>query len=287
MDDKKLNFTENSNRSNLNVDISEIFWRYFNHWRWILLSVLVSLVIGYFYAKMQIDVYQINASVLIKSPDKYGQSKLLKDIIVESGGDVENEVEVFRSKRLLIGVVDSLGLNVSYYYQTILNKPSELYTASPIKINYDNGILKQLPQPIIFTIKENDEELNLEYSFRGVVKSQSIHSFPFSISTPIGKFQLITKFPKVSLVRPLIIVIQNTNVIISGLAVQAEMNKKNEIISLSTKTYNPQKGVDVLNKVIECYNRDAMMQSNQSAVNTANFIEERLHLLTSELLKWK
>ena len=285
MEETKNNLlTTQTHKKTEMVDLSEVFWRYFNHWRWILLSIMVAMVIGYFYSKMQIDVYQINASVLIKDPEKSGESKLLKDLGVESGGEIENEVEVFRSKRLLVGVVDSLGLNTSYYYQTIFNKPSELYTASPIKLKFDTDLLQNLnSKPLIFNIKQNDDEFDLEYSFSGVTKKLTVKSFPVSVQTSVGRCYLSSVSEKVSLVRPLIIVVQSTNVIISGLSVQAEVNKKNEIIALTTKTYNPKKGIDVLNKVIDSYNRDAMMQSNQSSVNTANFIEERLRLLTSEL----
>src|SRR5690606_34566500 len=43
------------------------------------------------------------------------------------------------------------------------------------------------------------------------------------------------------------------------------------------------KGVDIVNKLIELYNREALEDKNQIAASTVEFIDERLKLLVAEL----
>lgn len=277
-----LNNTPTKNKADI-IDLSDIFWRYFRHWRWILFSIIVALILGFFFGKMQTEVYQVEASVLIKSPAKE-ESALLKDLGVETNSNIENEVEVFRSKRLLNRVVDTLGLNVSYYYKAVLNNLTELYNFSPIKVSVSKSFLANLGNGTVqLTIKQTGEIISVDGVCKNVAFSKSFNDMQMIISTPFGGILLIKKKRDIELSRPLIVVIQGSNAIISNMAVQASINKKNQIIALSTLSFTPQKGIDVLNKVIDSYNEDAMGQMNQSSINTANFIAERIRLLTIEL----
>ena len=45
----------------------------------------------------------------------------------------------------------------------------------------------------------------------------------------------------------------------------------------------PQKGVDILGKLFEIYNRDAIDDKNQIAVRTLQFIDDRLSFVTFQL----
>ena len=45
----------------------------------------------------------------------------------------------------------------------------------------------------------------------------------------------------------------------------------------------PARAKDIINKVVELYNMDAVVDKNIMATNTANFINERLQIVESEL----
>ena len=55
------------------------------------------------------------------------------------------------------------------------------------------------------------------------------------------------------------------------------------ILTLSLKDASPSRAEDVLNMLITAYNEDAIRDKNQVAVNTADFINERLIIISREL----
>lgn len=271
------------------IDLGEIFWKFFSHWRWILLSVIFCSTAGYVYYKMQPDIYQVSATVLIKSNDdkssSIGESKLLDELGVKSGGNVENEVEIFRSKRLLYGIIDSLNLNVSYYYETIwANRLHALYKASPIKIKHDVGVYKKLTGSLIFSISRNNNgSFSLEGTYLNERYKLDFNNLPTTISTSVGVFYFERDNQYGLLDRPLIIRVDPTKSIIRGISFQSSVGKKNDVITLTTTSNNVDKGIDLLNTLIKSYNNDAMAQINRASLNTAEFIDSRLKLLTVEL----
>ena len=55
------------------------------------------------------------------------------------------------------------------------------------------------------------------------------------------------------------------------------------ILTLSLKDSSPIRAEDVLNMLITVYNEEAVRDKNQVAVNTADFINERLIIISREL----
>lgn len=66
------------------------------------------------------------------------------------------------------------------------------------------------------------------------------------------------------------------------LGIQQEEDESS-ILTLSLKDSSPERADDVLNMLITVYNEDAINDKNQVAVNTANFINERLIIIEKEL----
>ena len=64
----------------------------------------------------------------------------------------------------------------------------------------------------------------------------------------------------------------------------ATVNKNSNAISISTVSPTPQKAKAMLDKLVELYNLDAIFDKNMILTNTADFIESRLRLISSELL---
>src|SRR5690606_7913951 len=61
------------------------------------------------------------------------------------------------------------------------------------------------------------------------------------------------------------------------------VNKDASVITISLIEPVVAKGVDILNKLVEVYNREAVEDKNQIAAHTVKFIDERLNFLVSEL----
>src|SRR5690606_17294093 len=61
------------------------------------------------------------------------------------------------------------------------------------------------------------------------------------------------------------------------------VNKDASVLTISLVDAVPDKAEDIINKLIEVYNREAIDDKNQIAENTVKFIDERLNFLVTEL----
>src|SRR5690606_16339848 len=61
------------------------------------------------------------------------------------------------------------------------------------------------------------------------------------------------------------------------------VNKDASVITISMIEPVVAKGIDIINKLVEVYNRETVEDKNQIAENTVKFIDERLNFLVTEL----
>ena len=103
------------------VNIQEILFRYLIHWPWFVVSVIICIVCAWGYLRLATPVYNISATVLIKDDKKGGGASMSSELekmgldgFVSSSNNVDNEIEVLKSKSLAREVVNNLGLFVTY-----------------------------------------------------------------------------------------------------------------------------------------------------------------------------
>ena len=101
------------------INIQEILFRYLIHWPWFVVSVIVCVALAWGYLRLTTPVYNISATVLIKDEKKGGGANMSSELekmglngFVSSSSNIENEIEVLKSRTLAREVVSSLGLFV-------------------------------------------------------------------------------------------------------------------------------------------------------------------------------
>jgi len=120
--------------------LKDILTRYIFHWKWFVISIIVSLLFGFVYLRYQIPLFEANAKILIKDETKGTISDELsafEDLgILKGKKNIDNEIEILKSRNLMKRVVKDLKLNVSYYSY---GRPieHERYLDTPIEINYE------------------------------------------------------------------------------------------------------------------------------------------------------
>ena len=89
------------------VNIQEILFRYLIHWPWFVFSVIVCIACAWGYLRLTTPVYNISATVLIKDDKKGSGASMSSELermgldgFVSSSNNVDNEIEVLRSKSL-------------------------------------------------------------------------------------------------------------------------------------------------------------------------------------------
>ena len=137
------------------VDILRIIG---NNWYWFVLSVVVCIGGGAYYIMGQPKVYERTASVLIKVDSKgsLSESAAFEDMnMFKTVSNLDNEILMLKSKRLMREVVDKLDLDVSYSVKEQLRR-KELYTTSPVKVRFPDASENQVLSLTVTPLSEKE-----------------------------------------------------------------------------------------------------------------------------------
>ena len=108
----------NSNKSELwNLSLKDLFYKYVRFLPLFMLSVAIALFLAFAYLRYTTRVYSSTSSMLIKSEQPSNRSDKIEDIL-EGGSNrsqnIQNEIEVIKSRPLMERVVKKLNLEFSY-----------------------------------------------------------------------------------------------------------------------------------------------------------------------------
>lgn len=278
------------------IDWRELIEKYLAYWKWILASVVVVLFTGLVYYRIQPDLYQFKSTLLIadNSSGQVSQMSILKQLdafgMSTGSSNIYNEKQVVHSKELIKKVVNDLKL-YNVYSKISFLKPIELYTSSPVEVAMDHEDLLRIGGKFEFSIEYDTDgyyEVSGRYK-RGLQVDKfeyKLNQLPASIETPAGKVQILLKDPKLLPEDKIHIKIYNPLSIVKSYqesALSTEVPKDGDLVNITFREGNVQKGKDFLQRLIDLYNQDAIDQINKSANFTAMFIDSRLGLLTDEL----
>ena len=282
-----------------NESIRETVFEYVTYWKWFLISVFLTVFLAFLYLRFTPRIYKTEATILIKDEEKGGkisEMSAFEDLGFFSGmtsNNIENEVEILRSKRLIGKVIQELGLTV-HYFQRGRVKTSEIYDEKPI-------ILESIKTED-YNILGNEDSYTLEINPLSESEYQLIEEengiegiFKFGERIQIDKLKFII-FPNPEYVsydgdkpfteKKFIIKIAPLKKTIENYQNLLNINqkgKKTSIIKLAIKNSNPAKARDIINNLIRVYNKDAIDDKNQISDNTLDFINKRLQLISKEL----
>ncbi len=275
------------------INLREVYEKYIVYWKWILASILIACVIGFFYLRTQPYTYHLTTTLLVVDQSKSGamnEMSMMKQLDVMGFGSslsmVNNENEVLKSSALMKRVVNQLELHTTYSSTDFL-RTIDLYTASPYYVKMDSMALMQLEKTLSFEIAREEGQYTIEGEYNDSSFSQTVKKLPAMINTPAGPISIaLRKGLKFLPQKAITVTISNPNAVgrsISANLLTTEVSKQVDVINIGLSVSNEQMGKDILNTLSAIYNRDAIEQINRSAMNTANFIDDRLRLISGEL----
>lgn len=275
------------------INWREIFEKILINWKWFVFSAITALILGVVYGRMQPDVYELKSSVLIIDQTRSGQMNemsVLKQLDAVGMGSrssslVNNEEQVLKSTVLMKRVVNELQLYITYTHRKFL-KTEDMYTSSPLYVGIDSLSQLNLKSSLKLNITPENGQLSIDANYKDSAFSLKVSKLPAVLKTPAGVIYIQLRpgfeFPNENIV----VTINNPIKVAENYAQKAlstEVGKMVDVIDLTIRTSNVQKGQDVLNTLTAVYNQDASDQNNLSAINTARFIDTRLKLLSGEL----
>ncbi|PHQ28270.1 GumC family protein [Leeuwenhoekiella nanhaiensis] len=276
--------------SEQSLDLREELNKYLRYWPWFIISVVLLVVLAFTYLRYATTVYSTSSTILIKD-DKSGSTELaaLEQLGVSgSGGNsIANEIGILSSRRLMENVVRALNLNVQYTAEGSV-KDVELYTNSPIKLSVVQLNEEQLEK---LSSAARSFQVSREGTTGVVLKPLSGSSVSGSLDSPIdlGFATVVVSYRESEISgSPFDLQVQFLPVAAVANAYRAKLNialpdKQASLLQLSMQDNVPQKARDVLNQLVVEYNKDAIADENLVAVNTGEFIQERLDIILEDL----
>ena len=304
---KETDFNEAQESKEENIDFKELLFKYLIHWPWFVGAVVACLITAWVYLYMSTPVYNISATVLIKDDKKGGSAGMLSgleslglDGMVSSSQNIDNEIEVLRSKTIVKEVVEDLGLYISYTDEDEF--PSKnMYKASPVQVSLTPQEADLLEEPMIVEMALQPQgSMDVNVKIAGNKYQKHFEKLPAVFPTDKGTLAFfLTPDSVLSSKRTLEETTDSekttrniTATINKPLAVAKwccknmtiePTSKTTSVAVISLKNSNVERGKDFINKLLEMYNINTNNDKNEVAQKTAEFINERISIISKEL----
>ena len=282
-------------------NIQEILFRYLIHWPWFVVSVIICVAVAWGYLRLTTPVYNISATVLIKDEKKGGGANMSSELekmgmngFVSSSGNIENEIEVLSSRTLAKEVVSSLGLFVTYMDEDRFPK-RELYRTSPVLVSLTPQEADKLPQTMKVGISlQPSGVMDVQIKVGEKDYRKRFEKLPAVLPTDEGTVAFFANNDTLSSVRPesvtkerhITAYINRPFAVAKGYAGSLSItptSKATSVVTVSLMNSNTRRGKDYIDKLLEMYNINANNDKNEVAQRTAEFIDERIGIISKEL----
>jgi tyrosine-protein kinase Etk/Wzc len=256
-----------------------------NRWYLYLACLVVCLGVAYVYSKSQQPVYAIASKLLIREREQdYGPAE---DIIRQNlnfsatSEKATNEIEILTSFSLMKSVMEDLGLEIRYYWKQKLSE-TDAYGNFPIVV--DTFRLNPSAESTFKITPINN------FSFRIAQGSHvETHQFGRLFSNQYGVFRInrVGKIP-FSTDSGMYISFQDTKALARNyqnnfsVGISDEKNHSSVLV-LSLRDAVPQRGIDILTRLIEKFNELKSEANAEITLKTLELIDGRLSNISAEL----
>lgn len=276
------------------IDIKKYLFKFLANWYWFAITLSVALAIAYMVNRYSEPTYTVSSSVIIS--DKQNEMSSVESIIQELGryrvrrkAEVVNEISILKSYKMARLALEELDFGVQYVAVGRREiAETKMYHNSPFRVIPDTTVEQQINYPVNIKILSEQEYL-LEINDRYNVQKK-LH-FGETFENEAFKFSVI-KNPKLDSVykksssNKYYFKFQEINALTK--AYRAKLNidvndEKGSILMLKLNGFVPEKMAAYLNKLSEVYIRSALLEKNQQAENTLDFIDNQLNIIVKDL----
>lgn len=229
-----------------------------------------------------------------------GLESLGLDGMISSSQNIDNEIEVLRSKTIVKEVVEDLGLYISYTDEDEF--PSRnMYKTSPVQVSLTPQEADLLEEPMIVkmalqpqgsmdvTVKIDDDEYQKHFEKLPAVFPTDKGTLAFFLtpdsvlsskrtSEETTNLEKTTRNITATINKPLTV----AKWCCKNMTIEPT-SKTTSVAVISLKNSNVQRGKDFINKLLEMYNINTNNDKNEVAQKTAEFINERIGIISKEL----
>ncbi len=283
------------------ITISEIIEKYMIHIKWFILSVLLFGVLAFLKVRYETPSYNVKASILIKEQERGNSISDLSafedmGLFGMSNNNLQNEMQILNSRYLMTSVVKELKLNYRFFIE---DSPydREQYPNFPINVSIksdSSSIDRSIASSFKVFIKSDRK---FEF-FNSDGNSKGVKTFGEDFYADLGN-EIISDKRKINIAfnksfnseiigNSIIVFINPINHIVNNymerLTVEPVDERMSDVITLSLDETVKEKGIALINNLIEQYNADAINDKNEVAKTTTKFLDSRIELISTELV---
>ncbi|MBK1442227.1 polysaccharide biosynthesis tyrosine autokinase [Parapedobacter sp. ISTM3] len=263
-------------------DFRLLLSKYLYHWPLFLLCLFFTLAGAFLYISYRQPAYTVRAKLTLSDEAKSTADKLA----VQQLGfnvqkkEVKSQVEVLKSRKLILSVVSRLQLWTNYFHTDYRKR--DLWKNTPLKLTMvqpsglfkkDHTYLITIDDSTHFTLKKKDgTELSA--------------TFNDTLSDDFGRWKL-TKTDRFDsfIGKTIRIEVSDPNKVVTRYQkeIMVTLDKVDPIVDLSLTDVIPERGSAILDMLIEAYEDYNVTDKRLETKNTLKFLDERLTSLTGEL----
>ena len=259
--------------------IKRLFFRLLPYTLFIILALVIGIALSYIYLRYTTPTYATKARLIVNDDTQQKNTNLLdlmqldyRDISAET----EREMEILRSRDLLGILVNKLQLNILYSQKGYIIT-GEVFKNMPFTLEL------QHPDSITSTVNGEVEIINKSIRFNGkfypvdtLVKSD-FGNIRWHINQAYQPSVDIEK--RFVTIQPIAAAV---NKVQSALTIQP-ISKQSSILELTYNDALSERGIKILNNLIDLYGTTSVDYKSRMSANTLNFLDVRLRLVAEEL----
>ena len=268
--------------------LKDMWYLSLSNWKWFLLSVILSLGIGYYYLKITAPVYERSISILIKSGKDAGTETIMKELGLNSvPTNITNEMELLKTGPIASEIAKRLDLNVEYRRKGTFHDEVIYGAECPVKVSFLNFPENKKASFNLSISKDGKVTLEDMKVGKKSFDKQIVVNMNDTVDTPAGNL-LITPTSGYKQGKTDNIQVYHSNInsvareIQKGIAPHLR-NKNTTIIDISYRDVSLTRAEDILNTLVQVYNENWIKDRNLQTTNTDKFIRERLAFIEDEL----
>ena len=301
-EEKVYNMEQEANEEK--IDFQEILFKYLIHWPWFVGAVIICLLGAWLYLHIATPIFNISATVLIKDDKKGGGAGMASELenlglngLVTSSQNIDNELEVLRSKTIAKEVVIDLGLYISYTDEDEF-PAKDIYKTSPVQVNLipqeaellDKSMIVEMAlQPqggLDVKVKVGDDKYQKHFDKLPAVFPTERGTLAFFQSPDSLISKATEDIDSEKKVRNITATIDQplhmARLYCKSMTIEPT-SKTTSVAIISLKNSSLRRGQDFINKLLEMYNINTNNDKNEIAQKTAEFIDERIGIISKEL----
>ena len=277
---------ERAEINNSTFSIQEFIELVLRNWYWFIISVAFCGAVALYYLASTPKTYMRTATVVVKDTRKGSGSEItaFNDVLGGIGRrSVDNEIHIFKSRRVMEHVVERYNLDTRYSAKSGL-RIVDMYGRTPVTIEFVDS---KPVEPVTFKYNINEAGDITFTEFKDNEDYSVTAKIGEVVATPFGNI-VTTATPYFEQNRELVVNVAQypINEITESYRKRlncAIVDKMASVITLSMVDEVPLRAEHVINGVIDAYDRDAIEDKQAVSNLTEEFIKERLQTLGEEL----